>query len=350
MKTLDRKDIIFAGIVLILVCVCVKFFALISHILLLGAMGLIFATIINRPVSFLCRKGCHRTVAAALCMLVIFGVILGSFSVMLPHIVKETEAIKENVPAFQTKFEEKTDLLCSKFGIELKNISQSNYIKQKIKESVPVVLSGITKVGISTVSVLVDTVLVILLVVYILCDPKSLIKGFLSPWNYEAEKTLRRCLLRCEKMLFAWAVGLLCGMLCMFFLTWLGLSCIGMKGAFLFASIAGFMNIIPTLGPFLAAILPLFITLVTDPLKALYVLLIYILMHQIESHVMTPMIMKKQLAIHPMILILGILVMVMFFGMIGAFLAAPFLSVLSICYEEFVILPKKKKKKMLGIQ
>ncbi|MBQ7257538.1 MAG: AI-2E family transporter [Abditibacteriota bacterium] len=348
MKNLTRKDLIIAGIVLFLVIVCAKFISIISSILLMGGLALIFSTILNRPVSALAKKGCNRTIATFICLFLLIGFIILATAIIVPQVSKESKAIKKNFPEFQQKLEAKLDVIAEKEGIDIKHLEDNAFIKDKIQKALPHVLSGATKLGASVIGCLIHTIVIILLMVYILCDPKPLIKGFLDPWSFGVKKSLRRCLLRIEKMLFAWAFGLCCGMLCMFLLTWLGLSLIKMEGAFLFAIIAGFLNIIPTLGPFLAAVLPVFITLVTKPIQVIYVLIIYIGMHQIESHVMTPLIMKKQLDIHPMILILAILVMFMFFGMVGAFITAPVMATISIIYDEFVIIPRKYKEKSLN--
>ena len=341
MKGLSKKDLTIVGIVIMLAFVFIKFIALINSIIVIGVLALICATILNRPVSFLERVGVHRTVATVVTMLILLGLIGGINAIIVPQVVKETKLIQEDIPEFQKKLETKISAFAKKQGIDIKNLGNSQLVQDKIEEFAPNLISGATKAGVSVISVVVHIVLILLLTVYILCDPRALIKGFLDPWNYKNRKLLRRCLLRVDQMLIAWAVGLCCGMICMFVLTWIGLSCIKMNGAFLFAVIAGFMNIIPTLGPFLAAILPLFITAVTNPINIIPVLLIYIIMHQIESHVMTPLIMKKQLAVHPFILILSILVMVIFFGMIGAFVTAPVMATLSIIYDEFVVKHRK---------
>lgn len=345
MKNLSRKDLIYAGIVLISVYLCCRFFVYIINIALIGVLSLMFATIMNRPVSFIASKGIHRTVAVFFTVILAFAVICGALNIIIPETVKETQNIKKNIPEFHNKSIKKLEKICKELNIDTEKLLESKEFSQGIKKFTPLLLNGVKKASFGTLGVLVHTVLIILIMVYILCDPRPLLTGFLNPWDFERKKILRRCLLRMEKMLFAWAMGLLAGMLCMFLLTWAGLSLIKIEGAFLFALIAGFLNIIPTLGPFIAAILPISITLVTNPINALYVLIIYILMHQVESHIMTPLIMKKQLDIHPMILILSILVMVMFFGMTGAFITAPIMASLSIIYEEFVIKTRIRRKK-----
>lgn len=343
MKNLTVKDLVLSGIILLAVCLCVKFIALINSVIMIGVLALIFSTILNGPVSFLVNKGCNRTVSAILTLLCVFFIVGGIIALIVPETAKEIEAVKKQAPSIENELEYKLDKLAKKNGLDLSKIKESEFINNKIEEYTPTILTGATKVGKSVFGVIVHTVLIILLMVYILSDPKPLLKGFLDPWNFNTKKSLRRCLLRVERMLYAWAIGLCCGMLCMFLLTWFGLTMLKMEGAFLFAVIAGFLNIIPTLGPFLAAILPVCITFVTKPFDVIWVLIIYIGMHQIESHIMTPLIMRKQLSIHPMVLILSILVMFFFYGMIGAFITAPFMATLSIIYDEFVVIPRKYK-------
>lgn len=340
MKQLSRNDIIFAGTVLLAVFVFIKFLSVISSIILLGFLSSVFAAIINRPVSFI-AKITGRPLAVILCILSIIALILTANRIIIPAAAKDFTDFSKEIPAIQKKINKEIDRLEIKYRINLDKIQKSEYITENTKKIIPFIIGGATKIGMSVIQVAVDTVLIFLLTLYMLLDPKSLIRGFADPWDFDTKKKILRVIRRCEKMLFAWAVGLLCGMLCMFLLSWAGLSLIHFRNAFLFAFLAGVLNIIPTLGPFIAAVPPVIFSLAENPVNVIYVLIIYIVMHQAESHILTPLIMKKQLDIHPAVLILAILVMMTFFGMIGAFITAPVCAGISIIYDEFFSKPKK---------
>lgn len=350
MKSLTKRDLISVAIFLVFLLVIIKFISVISSIIITLIVALVFSAIIDGPVSFLERKRVHRTVSTLFCIIILLGLTVGTFNLIIPNAVKEFKSISTEFPTFKNKFESSVGNLLKKVNINYDTLKESEQIKTKINEAIPFVVGGVTKAGMSTLNMLVSGFLVVVLCIYIVSDPRPLIKGFLDPWDNKTRKRLRRCMIRIQKMLFSWAIGLCVGMFCIFILTWIGLLIIGFDAAFLFAVVAGFLNVIPTLGPILAAIPPVLITLLSNPMQVIWVLLIYIIVQQIESNIVTPMIMKKQLKLHPLVLLLSIIVMGTFFGIVGCFITAPLIASLSIVYDEFYAIPRKYKDYLKGNQ
>jgi predicted PurR-regulated permease PerM len=105
--------------------------------------------------------------------------------------------------------------------------------------------------------------------------------------------------------------------------------------AALFGAWVAFTELIPYLGPWLGAIPPVVYALVVDPISALWVILLFLGIHQIEGHIVVPNVMGSALRLHPLLVIFGLLAGAELYGLPGVFVALPLLAVLRAMYEFF---------------
>lgn len=103
------------------------------------------------------------------------------------------------------------------------------------------------------------------------------------------------------------------------FAVWL----IGVPSPLALGLIAGVGEFIPYLGPILAAIPALLVAITKSPEAALWTLFAYLIIHQLESQVVAPMIQRRMVAIPPAVMLLGIVAITYLFGAIAIIFAAP---------------------------
>ena len=108
---------------------------------------------------------------------------------------------------------------------------------------------------------------------------------------------------------------------------------IGMPFALLLGILSGLLTFIPILGPLISVIPPILLALVDDPIKALWVVLLYLAIQYIESHVVHPLVLSRAVSLHPAIVIFAIVIMGTLFGFIGLLLAIPWLRHYTYSYE-----------------
>jgi predicted PurR-regulated permease PerM len=104
--------------------------------------------------------------------------------------------------------------------------------------------------------------------------------------------------------------------------------------ALLLAVIAAFFNLVPIIGPILSAIPAIILALVVDFKIALATGLFYLVLQQIDGNFMTPLIMRKVTGIHPLIVMIVILLGTSLAGALGALIALPVVSVISIFVKD----------------
>lgn len=115
---------------------------------------------------------------------------------------------------------------------------------------------------------------------------------------------------------------------------WLGLTILGLPGAFALGILAGVLEIIPSLGPVLAAIPALFVALIQGSnhfeinhfIFALIVMGFYILVQLLENYLVVPQVLGGAVKLHPLVVMAGVIVGASVWGILGALLAAPIVA------------------------
>jgi predicted PurR-regulated permease PerM len=105
--------------------------------------------------------------------------------------------------------------------------------------------------------------------------------------------------------------------------------------AILFGAWVGVAELIPYLGPWIGAIPPVLYGLVVDPLSAVWVVLLFLAIHQIEGHIVIPKVMGSALRLHPLLVIFGLLAGGEIYGLPGVLVALPTLAAVRAIWEFF---------------
>ncbi len=97
----------------------------------------------------------------------------------------------------------------------------------------------------------------------------------------------------------------------------------GSHYAVFFGLFYGLMELIPYIGPILGPIPPIIVALATQPIAALWLLVVFVALQQIEGHLVAPQVFRISLRINPILVILTLLIGYQLYGIPGALLALP---------------------------
>jgi predicted PurR-regulated permease PerM len=103
------------------------------------------------------------------------------------------------------------------------------------------------------------------------------------------------------------------------------------------AVLAGLLNIIPNVGPTLSTLFPMSVALLDAPWKAAAVLVLYIIIQNIESYLITPSVMHHQLKLLPGLTLTAQLLFTVLFGPLGLILALPMAVCVQVIVREVII-------------
>lgn len=116
--------------------------------------------------------------------------------------------------------------------------------------------------------------------------------------------------------------------------TWIVLTIFGIDFSALTSTLSGILAIIPLAGPFLSILPPLVISLISDPVKAVWVTIILLIIQQFTFNVVGPKLLGKAFRLHPVVVLISFLVGLKIAGGVGAIFAIPILGIAAVIIRE----------------
>jgi len=130
------------------------------------------------------------------------------------------------------------------------------------------------------------------------------------------------------------------------FLVFLSLWIMGVRYSLILGIVAAIFEIVPIAGPIFAGAVSAVVALTQSLPLAIWVIIVFLLIQQLESNIFVPLIMKKSVGLNPIMIILGILAGAKLGGIVGVVLAAPVLVFL----EEIITELNRRKTHYLPIK
>lgn len=125
---------------------------------------------------------------------------------------------------------------------------------------------------------------------------------------------------------------------------WLTFTIAGLKGALLFAVVAGIMDIVPYFGPWIGAIPAVLASLITNDVNTLVILIGIVIVQLGESYVVSPYVMSKELKMHPLFVIVVMLITGQAFGILGMIIVLPIIAALKVTLTYVIKFRELKKQ------
>lgn len=318
------KYIIHNHVLATLIIVGLAFFLFqIRSILLNVFLAYIIMAALHPFVRMLRNKGLPKIVAITIVYVIMLAFIVLLVIPLLPFFISQVQALIKAIPQYVNNASESLG-----YQISASQINQSlSPIVSNIGQNA---VSVTTKVFGSIFSV----VTLFILSFYMLIDRNRMGRAIpsLLPKEYRERGVLTIHLI--EEKLGAWMRGQVVLSLTIGLVTWIVLTLLGVPFALPLAIMAGFLEIIPTLGPIIAAVPAIIVGLAISPVMALSVLVAYIGIQLAENNILVPKIMQKAVGLNPVVIIIAILIGANLLGVMGALLSIPFISAAIILIRE----------------
>ena len=177
--------------------------------------------------------------------------------------------------------------------------------------------------------------LTLMVAAYLMHTRESIMDFFRSLPPKESQSSFDRLMFRIDRGLAGVVRGQLLICLVNGVLSAVGFWMFGLKYWPILAIVAGVMSIIPIFGSILSTIPAVMIGLTQDFWTALWVLLWIIGIHQVEANLLNPKIIGVAAKIHPVLVVFALIIGEHFFGLWGALLAVPVLSLTQSLFQHF---------------
>lgn len=295
-------------------------FAAILLAILLNGLGNLLRRFVNISES-------TSVLLVSLLLLLVFG---GIIALLAPDIGDQYKHLRDELP----KSFEQVRTYLSQFGwgrTLIENIPTGDEIIDKINNS-----GFISRVGnyfSSTLGVLTNIALVLLVSLYLATEPETYKNGLTQLFPFGARPRVREVLTAIGTTMQSWLVGKFASMAFIGVLTVIGLWILGVPLALLLGIIAGLFSFIPNFGPILSAVPAILLAFIESPIKAGYVVILFVVVQLIESNVVTPMIERRTVELPPALTIIVQLILGVLFGALGLIFASPILAVVVVLIQ-----------------
>lgn len=180
-------------------------------------------------------------------------------------------------------------------------------------------------------------VTILIVVFYLLVDADGIVRAMVRLFPRPERARVRDAFRRAGEKVSAWMAGQLLLGAIIGTTAALGLWIMGVPYFYVLALIAGIGELIPIVGPLLAAIPAIAVAFSVSPALALGVALFFFLQQQVENHVLVPRIMSRQVGISPVLVIMALLIGGSLLGLVGAILAVPTAAILQVLLQELLV-------------
>ncbi|MCH4178802.1 MAG: AI-2E family transporter [Megasphaera sp.] len=296
-------------------------------------------------------KATHRHIPVDLAILfsfVVFIAIMGGLTnVILKPLVVQVNLLAAN---FNNIVDQTASVVT-----QLEDEQTQFYIPEQIKTIINDTFTKIGNYGVDGVSNLIKSVFAIagtvveffvvpIITFYFMKDGQKMVRAFVSVYPEEYQHHLTNLFHEIQAVLSRYIRGQLLMSCIIATLTFLGMWAMGVPYPMVIGLLAAITEWIPIVGPIVGAVPAILLGATVDLSLAIKVLLFYIVIQQVDSHLIMPQVMGAIISIHPVVIVLALLVSGTLFGIAGMILTVPATAVLQILCKHLWFYDSYKEK------
>jgi len=314
------------------------FLYLIKNLVVWFIFALILSILFNFIIDFLQKKKVPRYLATALVYSSLFLIIAFSFYKTAPIFLKEIKQFSLNFPYYL----QKVSPVLEKVGIK---------IFQQQESFLSVLENNLAKVGDNILNALTvifggvkATLFIIFLAFFLSLEQNLLERVFANFAPVKYHPYLFNLLPRVRKKVSGWFISRIIGVVFVGALSYLAFSILNIKYAFILGVLAGLFDFIPIIGPVIAAFLIFVIVVITSFDQAIFALIAFIIIQQLENNLLFPILFRKFIGIPPALVLIALVVGGQLWGFTGAILSIPLTGVVFELLKDYLKIKRKLSK------
>ncbi len=310
-------------------------------VLLLFALVFLVAMVLNPLVVWLQKRRVRRGVSVALILIGVLGaaVLIGMFAI--PPLLNELQDLIKRAPGAWQSIRSGLENVARRYPSFRSVIPQADEIASAVGAKAGDFANVLLKSTIGFVGGVFSAVLALLLLIFVLANPRPLVLGYLAMVPTKTRPAARRTLERFMRQVSGWARGVLINGAITGVTTGTLLWLIGVQPALVFGAFTFLGELLPTVGPVIMAFPILFVALSLGMTKFWLALAVILFVQQVETTVLVPYVFGRELQLNPVMILFFTLATASLFGIIGAILALPCAALVQILIDEFYLRPRR---------
>ena len=288
---------------------------------LVSLLTLLFAVVLSAPVDYLARRGLRRG-WGLLAVVVALLLALQPAQYAAGPLVAQARRLVEDFPALLTEAQGLAEGLPFGLGGFLGPLLEPERLIGFLQGSG---LSAATVLGwgSSAANVVSLGVVVLLTGAFAVLYPAPLVGGFVALFPASRRGRVREILKEVYATVQRWFVGQLADMAIMGVLSAIVLWVLGVPFALLLGVLSGILGFVPYVGFAISLVPPVLLALADNPITAVWVVVAYVLIQQVEINLIYPLLMSRAVSLHPAVVVFALFVSGLVFGFAGLVIAIP---------------------------
>ncbi len=306
------------------------------EVIMLFFLGIVIATALSPIVNGLRRFGMRRDITLIIAFAIMIAAVVGIFAAILPFFISQSKAVMSEIPVIYRDVRQ--SLTSSTSGLLFFIVQQlpADIFAARGTEPTQDPAQQAVSMLPSVFNWTLATVLVLMLSYYWLYYRQHAIQGVALLIPAERRQAALDLWEESEAKIGAFVRGMALLSVLMAILSFIGFSLIGLPHALILAIMAGLLEAVPYVGPFILAIMAGIIGLGVSPQMALMAIIVSSVLQFLEGNIVVPRVMDKAVGVHPIITLLSIGVFADLFGLLGALLAVPLAAIIQIIFEKLI--------------
>ena len=306
----------------------------IPHFWLIVLTAVVLATAMDKPVVALNQRGLPRPLAILLIYVCLIAFFAGAIAALAPIITGDARALEAELPGYASRLEQ--------FAASLPTNSQGgnqfslSRLETEAQGHVSGLARGITEISIEFGRTLFYVFVTLVVAFFLAAEPGVILAQITNLVPVRHRDRVVRIGGSIHERIGAWARGQLLIAIIFGALMGSGLRLLGIPYAWSLGAVAGVLEIVPYVGGVITVILAVVSAATVGIPQVIGVLVLYVILVNLESHVLAPLLYGRALGLPPVAILLALLAGVELLGILGALLAVPLTVILWAIAEEFM--------------
>lgn len=310
-------------------------------VLLLFGIVILLAMVLNPLVIALERRRVPRPIGAALVLIALAAIAVLVVAVAVPTFTNELQSLIQRLPGAWQSIRRQIADFAERYPALQNALPQADQIATTVGNQAGTMANVLLRSTLGVVGGVFVFVFSLLVLIFVLANPKPLVTGYLALIPDRHREKARRTLIRMMDQMTAWARGVAINGVITGASTGILLWAVGVQPAFVFGVLAFFGEFLPNIGPVLVAFPILFVALSISLAKFWLALAAILFVQQIEVNFLVPYILGREMRLNPVMILFFTVSMGWLFGLAGAILALPAAALTKIAIEEFYLRPRR---------
>jgi len=316
------------------------FFVLLTVLLYFGrpilvpfSFAILFSMLMTPLCKYLDRRGWSRVFSSLLCVFIVLVIFLGMIFIMVAQVSSFAGELNQVEKGTNELILHIKHFVQKRFDIPVEE--QTAFLQKQAQELGQNLRGYITGVLRSSVQLAAGLIITLVFTFLLLFHREKYFRFFLHFAGGGSEAEKKKMLYSIGSVAQQYLVGRAISILILFVLYAVALVVIGIKSALLLAAVAALFNIIPYLGPILAALFPFLVALVTEESyqPAIWVLVTFCLFQAFDNYWVTPYFLGGEVSLTALATIVSMICGGFLWGVAGMILFIPMFSIMKIIFD-----------------